>query len=244
MTSPSEAKLEILVDPEALARRVADWLLAAATVKDGAFAVALSGGSTPRRLYEQLAGPRYRDLFPWSRTHWFWGDERFVPHDDALSNYRMVREALLSCAPIPAINVHPIPTEGVSPEAAASAYERALKSFYGAERLDPARPLFDVTLLGLGPDGHTASLFPGTAVLAERDRWVAAVVGAKSETRITLTYPALESSRHTAFLVVGKEKRAIFDRLRRGDDSLPAARLHPIGALCLFGDVAAVDTIG
>jgi 6-phosphogluconolactonase len=87
-------------------------------------------------------------------------------------------------------------------------------------------------------------LFPGTAVLAERDRWVAAVVGAKSETRITLTYPALESSRHTAFLVVGKEKRAIFDRLRRGDDSLPAARLHPIGALCLFGDVAAVDTIG
>jgi 6-phosphogluconolactonase len=144
----------------------------------------------------------------------------------------------------PRINVHPIPIEGVSPEAAASAYERALKSFYGAERLDPARPLFDVTLLGLGPDGHTASLFPGTAVLAERDRWVAAVVGAKSETRITLTYPALESSRRAAFLVVGKEKRAIFDRLRRGDDSLPAARLHPTGALCLFGDAAAVETIG
>ena len=209
MTNPSEARLEILADPEAMSRRVADWLLEVATTKDGVFTVALSGGSTPRRLYELLAGPPYRDEFPWSRTHWFWGDERFVPHDDALSNYRMVREALLSRAPIPAINIHPIPTEGVTPEAAASAYERELKSFYGAERLDPARPLFDVTLLGLGPDGHTASLFPDTAVLAERDRWVAAVVGAKSEARITLTYPALESSRNAAFLVAGEEKRAM-----------------------------------
>ena len=116
MTNPFEAKLEILADPEALSRRVADWLLEMAIAKDGIFAVALSGGSTPRRLYELLAGPPYRDSFPWSRTHWFWGDERFVPHDDALSNYRMVREALLSRAPIPAINIHPIPTEGITPD--------------------------------------------------------------------------------------------------------------------------------
>ena len=115
--------------------------------------------------------------------------------------------------------------------------------FYGADRLDPARPLFDLTLLGLGPDGHTASLFPGTATLAERKRWVAAVVGAKSEARITLTYPALESSRHAAFLVAGKEVRTIFDRLRRGDDNLPAARLHPTGMLSLFGDAAAGKAI-
>jgi 6-phosphogluconolactonase len=239
MTRPPEARLEILADPEALARRVAEWLLSEAVSKDGVFAVALSGGSTPRRLYEQLAGPPCRDAFPWSRTHWFWGDERFVPHDDALSNYRMVREALLSRVPIPAVNIHPIPTEGVSPEAAAFAYERELKSFYGTERLDPARPLFDVTLLGLGPDGHTASLFPGTAVLAERHRWVAAVVGAKSEARITLTYPALESSRRAAFLVAGAGKRAMLDRLRRGDASLPAARLRPTGKLYFFGDAAA-----
>jgi 6-phosphogluconolactonase len=239
MTSPSEARLEILSKPEVLARRVADWLLAAAAAKGGSFAVALAGGSTPRRLYEHLGEPPYRDGFPWSRTHWFWGDERFVPHDDALSNYRMVREALLSRAPIPAINIHPIPTEGVSPEAAASAYERELKCFYGAERLDPARPLFDVTLLGLGADGHTASLFPDTAVLAERDRWVAAVVDTKSETRITLTYPALESSRHAAFLIAGEEKREIFARFRRGDNDLPAARLRPTGTLWLFGDAAA-----
>jgi len=239
MTIPSDARLEILADPEALAHRVAAWMLEAATAKDGAFAVALSGGSTPQLLYQFLAGPPYREIFPWSRTHWFWGDERFVPRDDAMSNYRMVREALLSRAPIPAVNIHPVPTEGVSPEAAASAYERELKSFYGAERFDPARPFFDVTLLGLGPDGHTASLFPGTAALAERNRWVAAVVGAKSEARITLTYPALESSRRVAFLVAGAEKRAIFGRLRHGDDTLPAAGLHPVGRLWLFSDVAA-----
>jgi 6-phosphogluconolactonase len=243
MTNFSEARLEILADPDALARRVADWLLSAAMAKDGVFAVALSGGSTPRRLYEHLAGPPYRDEFPWSRAHWFWGDERFVPRDDALSNYRMVREALLSRAPIPANNIHPIPTEGVSPEAAASAYERELKSFYGAERFDPDRPLFDVTLLGLGPDGHTASLFPDTAVLAERDRWVAAVIGVKSEARVTLTYPALESGRYAAFLVAGEDKRALFDRLRRGDDSLPAAHLRPSGALRIFGDAAAVGAL-
>jgi 6-phosphogluconolactonase len=239
MTNPPASRLEILADLDALSRRVADWMLEVATAKDDVFAVALSGGSTPRRLYQLLAGPPYRDNFPWSRTHWFWGDERFVPHDDALSNYRMVREVLFSRAPIPSINIHPIPTEGVGPEAAASDYERELKSFYGAERFNPARPLFDVTLLGLGPDGHTASLFPGTAVLAERDRWVAAVVGAKSETCITLTYPARESSQHAAFLVTGEDKRVIFGRLRRGDDNMPAARLHPTGMLRLFSDAAA-----
>ncbi len=226
-------------DPEALSRRVAGWLLELAVAKEGTFAVCLSGGSTPQGLYERLAEAPYLDAFPWSRTHWFWGDERFVPHDDALSNYRMVREALLSRAPVPANNIHAIPTEGLSPEMAAAAYESELKSFYGAERLDPRRALFDVNLLGLGPDGHTASLFPGNAVLAERDKWVAAVVGAKPEARITLTYPALESSRHAAFLVAGDEKRAIFRRLRDGDESLPAARLHPTGTLWMFADAAA-----
>ena len=241
MTSASEAKLEILADPAALARRVADWILELATANDGNFTVALSGGSTPQGLYERLAEPPYIDAFPWSRTHWFWGDERFVPHNNPLSNYRMVREALLSRAPVPAINIHSIPTDGLSPEAAAFSYASELKAFYGAERLDPARPLFDLNLLGLGPDGHTASLFPGTAALTERNRWATAVIGAKAEARITLTYPTLESSRHTAFLVAGKGKRAILGRLRRGDDRLPSAHLHPTGTLCIFSDTAAVD---
>ena len=161
MISASEAKVEILADPEALSRRVADWMFELATAKSGVFAVALSGGSTPQGLYERLAEPPYIDAFPWSRTHWFWGDERFVPHDNPLSNYRMVREALLSRAPIPAINIHSIPTEGLSPEAAASAYARDLKSFYGMDRLDPARPLFDVNLLGLGPVGILPRCFRG-----------------------------------------------------------------------------------
>lgn len=153
MISVSKVKLEILADPNALSCRVAAWTLALATQKDGVFAVCLSGGSTPQGLYGRLAESPYRDRFPWQRTHWFWGDERLVPHDDALSNYRMVREALLSRVPVPALNIHPIPTEGLSPEMAASAYERELKTFYGTEGLDPARPLFDVNLLGLGRMG-------------------------------------------------------------------------------------------
>jgi 6-phosphogluconolactonase len=236
VSAQPKARYEVLADPAALSLRVADWLLDMAIAKDGLFSLNLSGGSTPKALYEYLAQPRYRDIFPWARTHLFWGDERYVPHDDALSNYRMVREALLARAPIPAANVHPIPTNGPSPEAGAAAYEQELKAFYGAAHLDPARPLFDVTLLGLGPDGHTASLFPGTAVLAERTRWVAAVVGAKSESRITLTYPALESSRVAAFLVEGKEKHAILNRFRSGDDRLPAAHVHPTGTLWIFAD--------
>jgi 6-phosphogluconolactonase len=231
--------IEVLADPERLAHRVADWLLEAARSTERSFAVALSGGSTPRRLYELLAQSSRREAFPWDRTLWFWGDERFVSHEDPQSNYRMVREAMLSHAPIPPGNIYPIPTEGVTPEAAAAIYERELTSFYGAGSLDPTRPLFDVTLLGLGPDGHTASLFPDTAVLDERQRWVAAVVGAEPEIRITLTYPPLESSRRAVLLVAGNEKRSVLGRLRRGDRDLPAARLDPIGTLHYFVDAAA-----
>jgi len=235
-------EMTVLADAASLAEHVAGWLLDAARAAAGRFAVALSGGATPRLLYERLAAPPYRDDFPWTRVHWFWGDERFVPQDDPLSNFRMVRTALLAHVPVAAANIHAVPTEGPDPGKAAAAYERELKAFYGAENLDPARPLFDVTLLGLGPDGHTASLFPGTAVLAERERWVAAIIGAKSEARITLTYPTLESSRRAAFLVVGSEKRAILRRLRDGDQTLPAAGLNPVGSLCIFADTAAAGS--
>jgi 6-phosphogluconolactonase len=234
----TDAELEIFADTDSLARRAAGWLIAATAGRERV-AIALSGGATPRRLYEILAASPYRDEFPWSRAHWFWGDERFVAPGDALSNYRMVREALLSKAPIPTDHVHPVPTVNMTPEAAAASYETTLKSFYGADRLAPARPLFDATLLGLGPDGHTASLFPGTAVLEERERWVAAVLGAKDAARVTLTYPALASSRHAAFLVAGAEKHAVLAALRRGDTQLPAARLRPVGTLRIFADAAA-----
>lgn len=239
MNASPESNRVVLADPEDLAARVAEWLFELAAAQGGTFSVALSGGSTPRRLYERLARPPYPDTFPWHRTHWFWGDERFVPHSDPQSNYRMANEAFLSRVPIPAGNIHPIPTERVSPEAAALEYERELKLFYGAERLDVGRPLFDVTFLGLGPDGHTASLFPGTLVLTERQRWTAAVIGARREARITLTYPALESSAEAAFLVTGKDKRTIFARLCRGDETLPAGQVRPVGNLWMFTDVAA-----
>jgi 6-phosphogluconolactonase len=231
--------LDVFPDAEAMAQHGAAWLVELAHAKQGVFAVCLSGGNTPRRLYELLAEPPCRERFPWPQTHWFWGDERFVPHDDKRSNYRMAREALLSRAPIPAENVHPIPTEGLDPGAAATAYEDSLKLFYGAQQFDPARPLFDVNLLGLGEDGHTASLFPGDTALTEDKKWVCAVTGAKPEPRITLTYPALESSRQVAFLVAGNKKRAILQRLRAGDQSLPAARVRPAGTLRIFADAAA-----
>jgi len=223
-------------DAEALSQAAARWLTDRASAATGRFAVSLAGGSTPRRLYELLATVE-RDRFPWARVHWFFGDERFVPHDDRDSNYRMAREAMLSKAPIPEANIAPIPFAG-SPEQSAQEYEQTLKAYYGTDMLEPQRPLFDAVLLGLGDDGHTASLFPHTAVLQERARWAAPVIGAMPQPRITLTYPALESSRAVAFLVAGAGKREALRRIWRGDD-LPAAHLRPQGEVLWFIDRAA-----
>ncbi len=239
MTRSKAMRVVTLPDPAALAEHAAAWLLDLAKAKDGAFRLCLSGGSTPKALYQRLAAPPYRHGFPWARTELFWGDERFVPPDDALSNYRMVKEALLDHAPIPKDNIYPVQTIGLDAEASAVAYQLTLEGAYAAETLASARPLFDVNLLGLGEDGHTASLFPDTTVLAERNRWVAPVIGAKAEARITLTYPALESSAYAAFLVVGEGKRDMLKRLIAGDAALPSARLDPVGELIVFCDEAA-----
>jgi 6-phosphogluconolactonase len=224
---------------EALAQGVAEWLCGLAQASSRAFAVNLSGGSTPRRLYELLATPEIASRLPWSRAHWFWGDERFVRHDHPDSNYGMARAAFLSRVPVPADNVHAIPTEGLAPEQAAAAYEATLKRFYGADTLAPGRPLFDVTLLGIGENGHTASLFPGQPALQEIRRWVVAVIGAKSEPRITLTYPALDSSRDVAFVVTGRGKRDVVARAQTGDRTIPAGVVRPVGRLHWFTDRAA-----
>jgi 6-phosphogluconolactonase len=156
-------------------------------------------------------------------VHWFFGDERFVPPDHPESNYRMARAALFAVAPVPAANVHPIPTDG-TPAAVADRYEDELEGFYGSATFDSRRPLFDVVLLGLGEDGHTASLFPGRPALEERVRWVVDTLSPQAQPRITLTYPALASHRALAFLVSGASKRAILGRIWQGDD-LPATRL-------------------
>jgi len=231
-------RIETLADPAALARHVAEWMTAAALAGSGPFRVSLSGGSTPKALYALLASDAFRGRFPWQRVAWYWGDERFVPWDHPESNYRMTREAMLAKAPVPSENIHPVPADG-TPEQAAARYERTLREAYGATVLDPARPLFDLTLLGLGADGHTASLLPGEPVLQERERWVAAVSHGRPEVRITMTYPAIESSRRVAFLVAGKDKAAIFKAIRAGGSEVPAARVRPVGDLIWFADRAA-----
>jgi 6-phosphogluconolactonase len=240
MTSAESTESRTFESAEALAQNVAEWLCTLAQASDRDFAVCLSGGSTPRRLYERLATPAIASRFPWRRAHWFWGDERFVPHDDPDSNFRMTHQALLSRVPVPNDNIHAIPTEGLSPEQAAMAYETTLKRFYGADTLAPDRPLFDVTLLGIGENGHTASLFPGQPALQETRRWAVAAVGAKSEPRITLTYPALDSSRDVAFLATGDGKRDVIARAQAGDRTIPAARVRPVGRLHWFTDRAAM----
>lgn len=226
-------------DPDAVAEAAAAWLVAQAAGRDR-FVVGLSGGSTPKRLYERLASPAHRDRFPWDRAEWLFGDERFVPKDDRDSNYGMANDAMLAHVPAPAASVHAFDTSLASPEEAALAYERELKTFYGADALDPARPLFDVLLLGLGPDGHTASLIPGQPVLEERDRWVAAVTEGRPEARLTLTYPVLASARAVAFLVTGADKAPMVAHIRSGAQDVPAARVRTSGEVRWFVDRAAV----
>jgi 6-phosphogluconolactonase len=230
--------VEIAESPASFARGVAEWIMDTALRKNGPVHIALSGGSTPRPVYSLLASAEFRNRFPWARTLWFWGDERFVPHDDPDSNYRMAWEAMLSRAPVPPQNVFPVPTDG-TPDDAAQRYEQVLKQIYGKPVLDPEAPLFDIMLLGIGDDGHTASLLPGSPLLAERTRWVAEVAHGRPEVRITLTYPAIESSRHVAFLLQGQSKAAIFSELRSGRSDVPAARVHPVGDITWFADRAA-----
>jgi 6-phosphogluconolactonase len=239
MTVSASREVRAFDSADALACNVAEWLCALAQASDRDFAICLSGGSTPRHLYETLATPAIAARFPWRRAHWFWGDERFVPHDDPDSNYRMTRDALLSRVPAPRENIHAIPTEGLSPEQAAVGYETTLKQFYGADTLAPDRPLFDVTLLGIGENGHTASLFPGQPALRETRRWAVAALGAKSEPRITLTYPALNSSRDVAFLATGEGKRDVVAQALAGAPAIPAAMVRPVGTLHWFTDRAA-----
>src|SRR5215467_9499379 len=233
-------RIEVLADPPALARRAAEWMTATASAAKGPLRIALSGGSTPKALYGLLASDEFRSRFPWRQVSWFWGDERFVPYAHPESNYRMTREAMLAKAPVPPENVFPIPIDG-DPEDAARRYERTLQEAYGAPTLDPSRPLFDIVLLGMGDDGHTASLLPGDKLLDERQHWVAAVTHGRPEVRITMTYPVIESSRHVAFLVAGAAKAAMLSAIRAGASQLPAARLRPLGELIWFADRAAAS---
>lgn len=244
MTGVAEGEEWVLPDAEAVAQRVAEWLTEQALAKNGPFVIALSGGSTPKRLYEILASSKFADRFPWSRTELFFGDERFVPPDDEASNYRMVNQALLSQVDMPSERVHRMPTEG-DPAEAARSYERDLRAVYGSEHLVPGRPLFDVVLLGLGENGHTASLFPGTAVLEERTAWVGTCTPHDApHRRLTLTYPAIASSAHVLFLVAGGSKKEVLAKVRARDPAQPASHVTTEGELVWVLDEKAAGRAG
>jgi 6-phosphogluconolactonase len=230
-----------VADPAELAVAAADRVMTKIDAHTGHVAICLTGGSSPKRLYELLATEAYRSRIDWGRVHWFIGDERFVPTSDPRNNMAMARQIFLdACAPL--ANIHPIPTNTADPEEAARHYESELKSFYGAEELDPARPLFDLVLMGVGPDGHTASLFPGYPAVEEIRPWVVGVPKAHVEPfvpRVSLTLPALNSCREMLFEIAGADKRPILTRVLDGEN-LPANRAHSIGETVWLVDKAAL----
>ncbi len=222
----------------AAAQRIAGLACQAVQARER-FSLALSGGTTPGALYRLLAEEPYRSQIPWRQGHVFWSDERCVPPDDPGSNYRLAHETLLAHVPVPPDNVHRIQGE-LAPPTAARAYERELRRFFGRPQ-----PRFDLLLLGLGADGHTASLFPDSPALAETRRLVVAttaVYGDRPAVRVTLTLPALNAARHVLFLVSGVEKAPIVQALVGGQVPLPAQRIHPTaGQLTWLFDAAAAS---
>ena len=241
MASNDNRHVIAVSDSVALAKAAAERMIERIASNPGRAAICLTGGSSPKQLYQLLVSEPYRSRIPWDRVHWFIGDERFVPPADPLNNMATARRIFLdACAP--ADNIHPIATDLADAELSALQYERELKSYYGAGVLDPARPLFDVVLMGVGPDGHTASLFPGYPAIEETRRWVVGVPRANVEPllpRVTLTLPALGSCREMLFEVAGADKRAILTRVLEGEN-LPAGRACTPGETLWLVDKAAL----
>lgn len=190
------------------------------------FSIVLSGGSTPKALYEFLAEDPWRTRIEWEKTHLFWSDERWLPSSSPENNYRMTRDALISKIPIPIANVHPILTDSGTPEESAQAYEDEIRRFFGG-----ASPEFDFVLLGVGTNGHTASLFPYRPTLHENSRLVIAdYVEEVRMHRITLTAAAINTARSVAFLVTGSDKASVVAEVatgRRDPERLPAQLISP-----------------
>jgi 6-phosphogluconolactonase len=232
-------QLQIFESASEVARAAANRfveLARAAIDERGRFSVALAGGSTPKRAYELLASDEYKDHLDWSKVHIFFGDERCVPPDDAESNYRMANEAMLSRLPIPPQNIHRMQGAG---DAVANArlYEDELRTYFN----DASWPSFDLILLGMGEDGHTASLFPGSPALNEQLSWVAANWAEKFNTfRITLTALAINHAAHAVFLVTGENKAERLAQVLTGErepERLPSQLINPLnGSLEWFVD--------
>jgi 6-phosphogluconolactonase len=216
-------ELTVLEDAAAVARAAADAVAETARAAGERYAICLAGGSTPQAAYRLLASDEYRDRIEWQRWHVFFGDERQVPLNDPRSNYGTARESLLRHVPIPGSQIHPLTD--------ANEYEGLLRAFFGES------PSFDLLLLGMGDDGHTASLFPGSISLLEDERWVIEPPDVvQGMARLTLTLPALNAARRTLFLVSGVAKRAAIERIETGE-RLPAALVE--GAEWLVDKAAA-----
>jgi 6-phosphogluconolactonase len=242
MSERERGELLILPDQAALAEEAARRFVAlaqAAITARGRFSVALSGGSTPRGLYERLAQLPYHDTIDWNNVHVFWSDERYVPPDDPESSFRMAREALLAHVPIPAANIYPAPTVGGTPEAAASAYAATIRAFFGE-----GRPRFDLILLGMGPDGHTASLFPGAPELTAPSGDLVVIVRDAPKpppTRLSCTLTLINAAANVLFLIAGADKAATLREVLRGP--LEPARLPVQGVRPEQGELVwLVDT--
>lgn len=242
----SAAEIRVLTTPQELFAAAAEEIVRLANqavAEHGRFTIALSGGSTPKSLFTLLA-TNARGTLPWDRMYFFWSDERHVPPTDPDSNYRMANEAMLSKVPVLPGNVYRIPAENPDAAAAAEAYESTLKKFFRAQ---PGEyPAFDLILLGMGPDGHTASLFPGTPGLQEKSRLVIAnwVEKLKSH-RLTLTLPVINAARCVAFLVSGTDKAAVLRTVLEENapaEQYPAKLVHTEnGKLIWFLDRAAAS---
>jgi 6-phosphogluconolactonase len=234
-------ELQIVADADALAQAAARRIQRDFAQNSGRLAVCLTGGSTPERLYETLASEPFRSALPWDRIHWFWGDDRFVPQNEPRSNAGMARRLMLDRVSVSREMIHAIPMATENVRDAAQAYESELQRFYGASRIDPARPLFDVVLMGMGSDGHTASLFPGHVQLEEQQRWAIEVPNPALEPfvpRVTLTFPVLAATRDMLFLISDESKRGAVASVLAGAD-LPAGRAHSNGKLLWMMDRAA-----
>jgi len=242
----TKAEVVTLSSREAVTAATADALVdaaATAIAARGRFLLVLSGGSTPKALYELLATPAYAARIDWTRVHVFWGDERCVPPDDRSSNYRMAREALLDRVPISPQAIHRMRGED-PPEQAAAAYEADLRQVFGA-----GASRFDLVLLGMGDNGHTASLFPGLTAVRARARWVVAeYVGEVDMWRLTMTPPALNAAVRVLFVVVGADKAPMLSRVLEGPrdvELLPAQAIVPTdGVLTWMVDAAAAAKLG
>ncbi|MBR0928256.1 6-phosphogluconolactonase [Bradyrhizobium diazoefficiens] len=241
MAAAGQPKLIVAADAEALAQAAAERVMARIAANPGRIAICLTGGSSPKKLYQLLGSDAYRGKIPWQRVHWFIGDERFVGESDPLNNMAVARATFLD-RNAASSHIHPIPTRTESPEESAEAYARELQAFYGSGRLDPSRPLFDMVLMGAGPDGHTASLFPGFPEIEESERWVVGVPKANVAPfvpRVSLTLPVLASCYEMLFEMAGHDKQAILTRLLNGE-TLPALRARSKGETIWLVDQAAL----